>query len=136
MAPRIAAIPLGLLLSVVALAAGGFYVVATGWSCHGSDASQPPPPGSVGDFLCTSPLLEIALVGLCALAVLAPLLGGIRSAAVRRWRPLLLGVAAGAGGFALMGVLVYYTADGGVDTGLVIGLPLVVFAWAAIAARG
>jgi hypothetical protein len=121
-----------LLVSTAAFFATALYTLFTaGYGCHGSDASEPPPEGSMGDLLCPAPAL-VSHLALGGLAVVAPLLA---VSPWPRWLDLRIGLAISAGSILVMGLIGFAVLpEGGGD--LLVWPPLVVFAAAvALATR-
>ena len=116
------------ILAGVVLGLGGFLVAAIygfiiGWGCNGSDASEPPPSGSVGAALCGSPAFAGVLLVLGLTALVVPILGAVIAARRRRYGPLLSSAAVAAGALSGLG-LALLAAQDGANAALFVGAPL------------
>ena len=85
---RVAAIVAGVLLGLGSLFVASVYALIIGFGCSGTDAGEPPSPGSVGHTLCDSSALPVALVVLGLAALTAPVWGGVVAARRGRYSTL------------------------------------------------
>jgi hypothetical protein len=120
-----------LILTGIALGLAGLFVAATfeliiGVGCHGTDAGEPPPPGTFGHTLCDSPALPVALALLGLAALVAPVVGGVVAARRGAYTPLLGWAAAAAGAVSALGLLIHAIEQGTESVELFVGLPVLV----------
>lgn len=117
------------ILAGVVLGLGGFllaviyaYIIDLG--CEGSDAGEPPSPGSVGASLCDSPALPPLVLVLAFFALAAPVVGGVLAARRRGVAALLGCLAVAAAALSAMGLLLLAAEDGGANGALFVGAPV------------
>jgi hypothetical protein len=125
---RGAAILAGVVLGLAGLLVSVIYLFVIGWGCQGSDASEPPAPGSTAAALCDSPALDGVQLALGLTALVAPVVGGVIAARRRRPAPLLGSIAVAAGAVAGLGLVL--VAVQSATAVLFVGLPLLVCAGA------
>ena len=99
---QIATVAASLILAGAAVAAGLVAIVGLGFACYGSDVSDGPPPGSFAAELCALKLPYVWGFALVGAAGLGPIVGGIWSARVGRWRPFAYGCAVAVCSLALL----------------------------------
>ena len=121
---RVAAILAGVVLGLAGLFVSAIYLFAIGWGCEGSDASEPPPVGSVGAAICDSPALAPAVLALALAALVAPVVGAVIAARRRRPAPLLGSAAVAAGAVSGLGLVLVEVQSASAE--LFVGLPLLV----------
>jgi hypothetical protein len=93
----------GLAAATLALAAGFMFGILAVFTCHGTDTTEPPAPGSLAHTLCGWPG-TVAFWSCLPVAVAAPIIGGIWSAVGRRGRPLALAFALAAAAMTALSV--------------------------------
>ena len=132
---RVAVILAGVGLGVLGLWVAALYGFIIGFGCDGTDAGQPPPPGSVGATLCDSPAFPVVLFALGLASLIAPIVGGVvarRRGYSRLWASAALAAAA----LSVMGLLLHAVEGGTENVALFVGAPLLAcVGLAAIAVR-
>lgn len=121
---RVAAILAGVALGLAGLFVSVIYLLLIGWGCEGSDASEPPAPGSRAAALCDSPAIDGVALALGLAVLVAPLVGGVIAARRHRPAPLLGSVAVAAGAATALGLVVVGVQSATAE--LFVGLPLLV----------
>jgi hypothetical protein len=119
---RVVVILAGGLLGLVGLFVAVIYWVIIGFSCNGTDAGDPPTPGSSAAELCDSPAFDGVQLALGLAAFVVPIVGSVVAARRRRYTPLLGSIAAAAGALSGLGVLLLGVGSATVE--LFVGLPL------------
>ena len=133
---RVAVILAGVVLGLGGLLLAVIYAYIIDLGCEGSDAGEPPSPGSVGATLCDSPALSVLVPALLFVALAAPVLGGVLAARRRGVAPLLASLAAAAAALSAMGLILLAAEDGGANGALFVGAPaLACVALVAVAVR-
>lgn len=118
------------ILAGVVLGLAGFWLVVIygyiiGLGCEGTDAGEPPAPGSAGAALCDSPALPVALVALLLVALVAPIVGGVIAARRRGWASFWGAAAIAAAAVSAQGLLLHVVEGGTESVELFVGAPLV-----------
>jgi hypothetical protein len=119
---RVAAILAGVVLGLAGLLVSVIYLFVIGWSCEGTDAGDPPTPGSTAAALCDSPAIDGVELALGLTALVAPVVGGVMAARRRRPAPLLGSIATAAGAVCGLGLVLVVV--GSATAELFVGLPL------------
>jgi hypothetical protein len=133
---RVAVIAAGSVLGIAALWLAAFYGFVVSIGCNGSDAGEPPDPGSFGHTVCDSPLLPATVLALALGAGAAPVWGGMAAARRGGSAPLLASLALAAGAIVVLGLIIHAVEEGTENAELIVGAPLLAcLALAAVAAR-